>query len=1086
MEKIEVRYKYTNVQSAEGRKWYHKYIIYTDYTGKEYYARGGSTLIEDGTDITLLSPMGLIVTEYGEYTEGSVDWDYEDDDPRETIREASDLSSEWQDIKDAMDAINDLNLPYWPGRNSNSSVDTSLDNADLPQPELDGKGENESPGSGNILPINDPPQQIEPALPSKKPISPGAARDADGQGAAEANLGQALIAHDPLVLDIAGTGINLAAFDGEDAVYWDNLSDGFREQSGWISEGTGLLAIDLNSNGLIDDTDELFGDNVTYANGFDNLAAYDTNSDDVIDSADTQWDDLLVWMDENGDGFSQAEELYSLDDLLITEIELNYSYAYQSAIAGNAVTYQSTFTIDGQSQVILDVLFTTNYKNSIYNIDYDLDPVTLFLPTLRGYGWMPDLHIAMSLDEDLLQMVQDISTMTYSQLLDESFDLKGSVEDILFKWAGKENVDPESRGDFIDARILETIEQINGKIFLNDPQSEPDYSQGPMLMITWEHLVNTTTISLLGQAGLSPLVGEAVYNPINDLFEGHDTNFEIVYMGGANSYYSDFDFNNIYVFEEGDSPISLGGDTITEGGEGGIDSLVLRGVDPGDVSFGIDIYLSSPSFLNIYYSATDRVTISSWGGDDLYYDFIPTIYFDDGSTLDISGGLHITNPMASTSTYHGTIFGDTVESTSADDSLIGIDGNDILIGHEGTDTAYGGLGNDTYVFTVGDSGLGSYADQIHENVDEGTDKIVLHSVLPDDVLMWVNYPGNVTIRYSQYDEINIATATWDTYNGSYLGDHIESIEFDDETIWDLTNGLHIRFHDDGGSTYGTSFNDTIEGGAGSDTLIAYSGNDTLSGAAGLDYLYGGTGDDTYVFTEGDGGLGFNADVISEYASEGTDTIALENVLTGDVLMWTDCSGNLVVRYSATDEIAISAGWDYTNGGGSLIGDYVEEIVFDDTTVWDLTNGIHVKFHDNGGSTYGTAYNDTVEGGAGADTLYGHDGNDLIIGGGDSDWYFGGDGEDTFRLVDTSNDNIYDFSLLEDDKIDIADLLSAYDPLNDVLSDFAEFADSSGNSILSVDIDGTGSTHSMTQIATLYNITGLDADDLVMSGNLLVA
>lgn len=33
METIEVRYKYTKVQSAEGVKMYHKYIIYTDSNG---------------------------------------------------------------------------------------------------------------------------------------------------------------------------------------------------------------------------------------------------------------------------------------------------------------------------------------------------------------------------------------------------------------------------------------------------------------------------------------------------------------------------------------------------------------------------------------------------------------------------------------------------------------------------------------------------------------------------------------------------------------------------------------------------------------------------------------------------------------------------------------------------------------------------------------------------------------------------------------------------------------------------------------------------------------------------------------------
>ena len=41
-----------------------------------------------------------------------------------------------------------------------------------------------------------------------------------------------------------------------------------------------------------------------------------------------------------------------------------------------------------------------------YAGDYTLDIRALFLPTLRGFGTIADLHIAMSQDEDLLDMVE--------------------------------------------------------------------------------------------------------------------------------------------------------------------------------------------------------------------------------------------------------------------------------------------------------------------------------------------------------------------------------------------------------------------------------------------------------------------------------------------------------------------------------------------------------------------------------------------------------------------------------------------------------------------------------------------------------
>jgi hypothetical protein len=73
--------------------------------------------------------------------------------------------------------------------------------------------------------------------------------------------GLALATGSPLVLDVSsgGTGISLTSEAVSTAAYWDIQADGFRHQSGWIGSGTGLLCIDLNSNGVIDNNSELFG-----------------------------------------------------------------------------------------------------------------------------------------------------------------------------------------------------------------------------------------------------------------------------------------------------------------------------------------------------------------------------------------------------------------------------------------------------------------------------------------------------------------------------------------------------------------------------------------------------------------------------------------------------------------------------------------------------------------------------------------------------------------------------------------------------------------------------------------------------------
>jgi hypothetical protein len=61
----------------------------------------------------------------------------------------------------------------------------------------------------------------------------------------------------PLVIDLDGDGIELTSVDGSSATYWDHDLDGFAERSGWVSSDDGILAIDLNDDGTINDSSEL-------------------------------------------------------------------------------------------------------------------------------------------------------------------------------------------------------------------------------------------------------------------------------------------------------------------------------------------------------------------------------------------------------------------------------------------------------------------------------------------------------------------------------------------------------------------------------------------------------------------------------------------------------------------------------------------------------------------------------------------------------------------------------------------------------------------------------------------------------------
>lgn len=110
LETIEVRYKYTNIDSAgnaggntggpDSAPYYHKYIVYTDSDGVQHAARGGTTLRFNGYP-TPFSPLGKINTVVGEFVDGFPDFHGNNNPPHpgEIIAQGNDLSSAWNSIQ---------------------------------------------------------------------------------------------------------------------------------------------------------------------------------------------------------------------------------------------------------------------------------------------------------------------------------------------------------------------------------------------------------------------------------------------------------------------------------------------------------------------------------------------------------------------------------------------------------------------------------------------------------------------------------------------------------------------------------------------------------------------------------------------------------------------------------------------------------------------------------------------------------------------------------------------------------------------------------------------------------------------------
>jgi hypothetical protein len=173
----------------------------------------------------------------------------------------------------------------------------------------------------------------------------------------------------PLVLDLNGDGVQTTHLAGN--VQFDLRADGHKVSTGWTTGGDGLLALDVNGDGQINNGSELFGssfrlpDGSLARDGFEALSSLDSNHDNVISGADKLFASLQVWVDANQDGISQKGEMHSLSDLGITKINLGADHTTQLN-NGNLIGLEGSFeTSDGQSHTIADVWFRTGDGQSI-------------------------------------------------------------------------------------------------------------------------------------------------------------------------------------------------------------------------------------------------------------------------------------------------------------------------------------------------------------------------------------------------------------------------------------------------------------------------------------------------------------------------------------------------------------------------------------------------------------------------------------------------------------------------------------------------------------------------------------------------
>ncbi len=483
------------------------------------------------------------------------------------------------------------------------------------------------------------------------------------------------IPKDPILIDLNGDGIKTTTL--ENGIFFDHENDGFMETSAWADENDGILAIDKNNNGNIDNGTEIFGDSYVKTDGtvakdgFDALKDLDSNNDNIINSSDEQFGNIKIL---KGDG-----AMLTLEEAGIVSIKLNKTNSNKTDESGNTQLSTSTFIkTDGTTGIVGDYNLQVDKMNSLAVEWLDETEDVSSLPEVMGSGTMHSLHQAILRDES-----GELKQLFENYLSEQSaLNRKNLVASLLYKWAGVENVDSTSRGENVDAKKLAVLEKFMGEDFIGlDKSGNPNDQAGNFLEAAFSKLADNIYATIESQTVLKPL------------FDMITINFST-----ENNEYS---YNLDKIQEHIDNAIvnneSVGKDILAE-----FTKVLLN--------LGLKDYSNYQNFYNHYSSINDE------------YKFI----MDTADKLSIYG-------TEGDDEIQGTANDEVVQAGAGDDTIYTRQGNDVVYGGDGDDhidtcedddIVYGGKGNDTILGGDGNDIL--YGEDGDDNITSGNGNDIIY------------------------------------------------------------------------------------------------------------------------------------------------------------------------------------------------------------------------------------------------------------------------------------------------------------------------------------------------------------------------
>lgn len=868
----------------------------------------------------------------------------------------------------------------------------------------------------------------------------------------------------PLVLDLDGDGVE--TISSEQGVYFDHAGDGFAEKTGWVSPDDGLLAIDLNNDGKIDNGTELFGNNTrlsngeTAANGFEALKEYDSNSDGVIDEFDRDFQALKVWQDLNLDGKTQDLELKTLEELGITSINTDYSDQAQQQHDNQLIQTGSFANADSPSNELVDVWFQTDEAQSIYQGSSTSTDQLSDYPDIKGWGYVANLQQVMGYKTTLKSMVDEF--------IQESNPVARSalVNEIIYQWTGVADVDPYSRdpsriyGHVMDARQLEALEELTAKEYVgtwcwgeHDPN--PHGRAAPVLIAQFKAFSDYVEGQLNAQTHYSDafdLIGvrfdsdSGQFAPDAANFEDHLQNLiDQNELSQANLLFKTVQqLANHSPAYEGvidelkenaalapwliDSQI-IGTDAAETLSGSNSDDLITGGL--GDDRLfggeGNDLYRynAGDGSDQIYDSHGDDILLFGEGISadnlqlkrDISHIDIHLLNEEGEKTgdairienvFDFDGSLKegvietLRFSDGETLALSEVIASISTEGGSGDDHLYGTHLADTLQGNEGDDTIYGGSGDDLYLFTQGDE----------------QDTFIEHSGNDTIRIVGIEQSDQLSIRRTGTEGADLQIQFTDSA-GQLTGDQITIKQVYDQGRVTANVIENIELVNREGyssrlsifelnSLYQSLHSNTFYGLEGDDALLGSDSNDHLEGAGGDDHLLGNLGDDILLGGEGNDLLAGGAGNDTLQGGDGKDTYLFSRGHGQDVINNRDSDAIDRVLFDSTisrKQVDISRINDDLLIETGLPGDLITVKSFFNGDLIALDTIKLIEFSNGEQMTLSDIAQQTLATSKGDDHIQGLASADLINGEGGDDTISGGGGDDLIH-GNQNNDRIY--------------------------------------------------------------------------------